>query len=261
MKKNIIGIGVAFIDIVVKTNYEEKNHSNFSNIHYEVGGSILNIVTNIKNGGFIYKSGNDYLSNYVIQHLKNHAVIPYNIPQQYPMPIFTIINQKERYTSLTAKFEINDETVFDYNICNDYHYGITNSKDAKFINDLINNTTCKWIINSFIPENVEYFKLEGCILNREEASKYNTDFNIVLEHLKNNKIKWAIITLDKEGCVYLEDNRIKRLKPNTINLNSKIRTGDLFTSTIIKQLLEKQTLTNAIKKAMDVVETFLLETK
>ncbi len=257
MKKSVIGIGIAFMDIVITSDYSEKNHSNFSKINYEIGGSILNIVSNCDNSALIYKKGNDAFSNIVSDFLNSKLIKQYPINVDYPMPIFTIINQKERYTSLTNLFEINHDTVIDYNICNQYTYGITNSENAMFINQLINNTTTKWIINSYLPLNVEYNKIEGVIMNREEAKKINNDPNIVLEILKEKGVNWAIITLDKDGCIYLENDEIKQYKATKNNLQSKIRTGDIFTATIINELINKQSLTTCIKIASNKVESFL----
>lgn len=256
MKKGLIGIGIAFLDIVIQSDYSEKNHSFYSKIHHQVGGSILNIVSYCS-GGLIYKKGNDSFSEIVANYLKENKIDDYGIFTDKPMPIFTIINQKERYTSLTDDFEMNENVYFDYSICDEYEYGITNSTSSVFINQLLNHTKCKWIINSYLPEGVNFNKLEGCILSRDEAKKYSNDYESLLYKLKNTDLKWAIITLDKEGCIYLEDNQIKYLKPTNQTLHSKIRTGDIFTSTLIKQLINRKNLTESIKIAMKEVEIFL----
>lgn len=257
MKKSIIGIGIAFMDIVIQSDFSNKNHSYYSQIMHQIGGSILNIIANCSDGGLIYRKGNDSFSQLVSNYLKEHNIEDYGIFVDKAMPIFTIINQKERYTSLSDAFEMNEHVIFDYSICNQYEYGITNSVSANFINKLLTTTTCKWIINSYLPENVDYNKVEGCILNREEASKYNVTPKELLENLKQTGIKWAVVTLDKDGCIYLEDKQIKTLKPLNPNLKSKIRTGDLFTATLIQQLINHQNLTMSIQNAMYKVEDFL----
>lgn len=259
MKKGVIGIGIAFMDIIIQSDFSNKNHSYFSNISHQIGGSILNIIVNCREGGLIYRKGNDTFSNLVTSYLNDNNIADYGIFVDKAMPIFTIINQKERYTSLSDEFEMNENVIFDYTICNEYEYGITNSTSSIFINKLLDTTKCKWILNSYLPNNANYDKLEGCILNREEACKYHHNPEELLNKLSKTEIKWAVITLDKEGCIYLEDKEIKFLKPTNENLKSKIRTGDLFTATLIKQLSNNRTLSDSIKIAMNKVEQFLNE--
>lgn len=261
MKNSVVGIGIAFMDIVIKTAYQEKNHSHFSNIDYEVGGSILNIVSQCENSGFIYKKGNDAFSDIVVNYLTNKNVKVSAIQQNANMPIFTIINQKERYTSLTKQFEIDELTNIDYAFCNEFMYGVTNSESSKFINQLVENTTTKWIVNSYIPQGTKFELLEGVIMNRDEAKKYHHDPYTVLQKLNNKHIPWAIITLDKDGVIFLENNNIHHLPVKNTSLKSKIRTGDLFTATLIQQLAKQETLQNAISNAMHKVELYLMNTQ
>lgn len=258
-KKTVIGIGIAFVDIVIDTDYIIKNHSYLSNIQYEVGGSILNIIANVNNSGFMYFQGKDEFKYLISNFLKNNHIQEYPIATNKNTPIFTIINQKERYTSLCNEFEMDSNKIVDYHVCNDYEYGITNAISSSFINKLCDNTTTKWIVNSYIPENTHFHKLTGCIMNREESQKYHENPKDVLLFLKQQGISWAIITLDKDGVMYLENNEIYSIAPKHKNLTSKIRTGDLFTGTIIQCLVDKQSLSHAIQLAMDKVEQFLLK--
>lgn len=254
----IVALGIVFYDFELVSDYTEKNHSYYSKVNLRVGGSIANIISLITaEKALIYKQGNCQLSKMAAEELSLQAVKLHPIPIDKQMPIFTIINQKERYTSLTDDFDFLDTKGINLEILNQYDIAITNCPRAELLNYLFKHTKCQWILNSYIPQGLNFDKLLGIIVSREEILKIYSSIEQAINDLKDKNLKFIIITLDKEGLILIKNQESYFYPVKCKNLKSRIRTGDYFTANFLNRYLLGEDINNSIEYAMEMVENFI----
>lgn len=231
-----------------KIDIEESFGGSMHNVSYHCG--VLNLETH-----FISKWGNDLFATDMIQALETKKVFVYGNMLPFPTPVFTALYDHKKWmylSSITDDFYYSGNDECPFVAIEHCDYGITDNDDEVFLSRLLQRTPhTKWILSARLPSEKLWSKIEGVILNREEATHYakGESWESLVTALLA-KMKWVIITLDAEGALFYDHTHKKMFLIKERKEGTPLGCGDAFTAGLVYGLSQSMEPIQAMDKAM-----------
>ncbi|MEA5018404.1 MAG: carbohydrate kinase family protein [Erysipelotrichaceae bacterium] len=263
---DIVIVGTTIIDRIMslKSPFNEYgcNKVNITEFH---GGSMRNVAENCANLAlsvdFISKFGNDQYALNMIDHLNKLNVNVYGPTIDLSTPIFIKVHGDKSlmFATTTPDFYLTIDDNIPVSALRNHRFGITDNTDPAFLSYLLKHgINTEWIVSAWIPETTFFDKITGIVLNRHEFKSHFGDVDIAkqLLSLHDQGLKWIVVTLDDEGCVYCYDSNIV-----WINTEKKkghpLGCGDAFISGLIFGLSQDWYFSIAVKFANHLAQQTL----
>lgn len=266
--KSIFILGTSLIDTLLESRTSLHEFGcNKVNMYQSHGGSMRNIAENCAlldiQVHFASKFGNDIHAIEIIKHLEDQQIYVYGPTINKPTPIFTNIFDSSRnylYSTITDEFYYHHTDYLPTFAFDDVTFAITDNDDESLLKSLLDKIPSRWIMSSFIPQEIPLSSLEGIILNRHEVQPYlqGKSFDLLSEELTQKGLNWIIITLDKEGYYYYY-NRQGIYVSNTTEGGYALGCGDAFTSGLLFGLIQNFPLELALQYAQQAASIVLKE--
>jgi len=283
---DVVVVGSALVDLVADVHGYEiltKNIKKYVSIPYgsktemnilefHVGGSGRNVAANLANFGnrvsFIGKVGNDFLGNIIINNLKNCGVDVRNLKVvkngRTGLGFIILLKNGERsimvYNGQGLDLSVKDVPESLKTAKWLVFTSVTSESSLKFLGkavDFAKKNNVKILANPSIRmikmkkgKLLEFIKKSNiALMNEEEIRELTGSKNVISSMKKLNRLgaKIVVVTLDEEGVVAYDGNKIYRQKGFRVKAIDSTGCGDSFTAGFLHYILKGKSVSEALK--------------